>query len=93
MYVAVMKALAGQYGCIELIQRAMEKHIQYGSIQEDGCRALRNILFQSSINKQIFHQSEVVCVLIQGMKIHLDNPVLQSEYLWLLNVACMRHGT
>jgi hypothetical protein len=39
------KEAAGTVGAIQAIVNAMARNIENGTVQEDGCRALRNVSF------------------------------------------------
>jgi len=49
-FAAKNKETAGEAGAIQAIVDAMHRSIDIGSVQEDGCRALRNSTFQCGMD-------------------------------------------
>ncbi|KAH7474548.1 hypothetical protein PRIC1_013326 [Phytophthora ramorum] len=84
----VGKEAAGEAGAIEAIVGAMERNISNGTVQEDGCHALRNVAFHCLPNLALAREQGAIAAVLKAMETHPENEALQAEGCWALLVFC-----
>ncbi|KUF97341.1 CBL-interacting protein kinase 5 [Phytophthora nicotianae] len=84
----VGKEAAGEAGAIKAIVDAMERNISNGTVQEDGCHALRNVAFHCLPNLVLAREQGAIAAVLKAMETHPENEALQAEGLWALLVFC-----
>uniref|UniRef100_A0AAV1T1T8 Uncharacterized protein n=1 Tax=Peronospora matthiolae TaxID=2874970 RepID=A0AAV1T1T8_9STRA len=82
------KEVAGEAGAIEAIVDAMERNIANGTVQEDGCHALRNVAFHCLPNLVRVREQGAIAAVLKAMETHLENVAVQAEGCWALLVFC-----
>ncbi|CAH0475832.1 unnamed protein product [Peronospora belbahrii] len=82
------KETAGQVGAIKAIVNAMERNRTNGTVQEDGCHALRNVAFHCLPNLVLVREQGAIAAVLNAMKSHPENEALQAEGCWALLVFC-----
>ncbi|KAF4322793.1 hypothetical protein BBO99_00001416 [Phytophthora kernoviae] len=84
----VGKEAAGEAGAIKAIVEAMERNISNGTVQEDGCHALRNVAFRCDPNLALAGEQGAINAVLKAMEAHPENEALQAEGCWALLVFC-----
>jgi hypothetical protein len=87
------KETAGEAGAIQAIAAAMARNLDNASVQEDGCHALRNVVFHCEPNLQFVREQGGIEAVVNAMKQHPQNEAVQAEGCWALVVCCSNHGT
>ncbi|RLN89286.1 hypothetical protein BBJ28_00014019 [Nothophytophthora sp. Chile5] len=75
---AVGKEAAGAAGAVKAIVEAMERNISNGTVQEDGCHALRNVAFHCGtiISSVIVYPPNACCCAVQSCRYDAPNAVI-----------------
>ncbi|CAI5740163.1 unnamed protein product [Hyaloperonospora brassicae] len=84
----VSKEAAGQAGAVEAVVGAMERNVANGTVQEDGCHALRNVAFHCLPNLVLVREQGAIAAVLKAMETHPENEALQAEGCWALLVFC-----
>ncbi|KAF1334839.1 hypothetical protein FI667_g1584, partial [Globisporangium splendens] len=82
------KEAAGTVGAIQAIVNAMARNIENGTVQEDGCHALRNVSFHCEQNLALVRDQGGIVGVLRAMEKHPENEALQAEGCWALLVFC-----
>ncbi|GAB9464168.1 hypothetical protein Gpo141_00001608 [Globisporangium polare] len=82
------KEAAGAVGAVQAIANAMARNIENGTVQEDGCRALRNVSFRCEQNLGLVREEGAIVAVLTAMAKHPENEALQAEGCWALLVFC-----
>ncbi|OQR98705.1 hypothetical protein ACHHYP_08267 [Achlya hypogyna] len=85
------KVEAGKVGVIAAIVEAMKRSIDNGSMQEDGCRVLRNIAFQCDQNLNLVQSQHAIVAVAEALTRHKSNDAVVAEGYWALVVFCANH--
>ncbi|OQR94141.1 hypothetical protein THRCLA_08234 [Thraustotheca clavata] len=85
------KEEAGKIGVIKAIVDAMKRSIDNGSVQEDGCRVLRNIAFQCEQNLNLVQSQHAINAVAEALASHKTNDAVVAEGFWALVVFCANH--
>ncbi|KDO30002.1 hypothetical protein SPRG_05191 [Saprolegnia parasitica CBS 223.65] len=85
------KVEAGKLGVIAAIVEAMKRSIDNGSMQEDGCRVLRNIAFQCESNLNLVQSQGAIAAVAEALHRHMTNDAVVAEGFWALVVFCANH--
>ncbi|TYZ62937.1 hypothetical protein PybrP1_003317 [[Pythium] brassicae (nom. inval.)] len=82
------KEAAGAIGAVRAIADAMTRNIENGTVQEDGCHALRNVTFRCDANLRLVREEGGIAAVAAAMDAHPENEALQAEGCWALLVFC-----
>ncbi|EQC35982.1 hypothetical protein SDRG_06724 [Saprolegnia diclina VS20] len=85
------KVEAGKLGVISAIVEALKRSIDNGSMQEDGCRVLRNIAFQCESNLNLVQSQGAIAAVAEALNRHMTNDAVVAEGFWALVVFCANH--
>ncbi|KAG9412596.1 hypothetical protein AC1031_015505 [Aphanomyces cochlioides] len=86
-----IKVQAGECGAITAIVDAMKRSQENGSMQEDGCRALRTVAFHCDPNLNLVQQEGAIDAVATALKLHRSNEAVVAEGFWALVVFCANH--
>jgi hypothetical protein len=74
---ALARVLVGDIGGVEVILAGMRKHPTYTNVQQVGCGAIANLLFETKRNAERFQESDGIAAVISAMKAHPENEDVQ----------------